>query len=145
MSSTMRTTQQGFTLLEIMVVVTILGLLAAFIVPNVIGQGEKAKADLAKANMASIANALDMYKLDNNRYPTTDQGLQALVEKPAEARNWNPAGYLSGSRVPEDPWGNEYVYLSPGIDGPYDLLSYGADGAEGGEGFDADISYRDIR
>ena len=145
MSARKRTAQQGFTLLEIMVVVTILGLLAAFIVPNVIGQGEKAKADLAKANMASIANALDMYKLDNNRYPTTDQGLQALVEKPAEARNWNPAGYLSGSKVPEDPWGNEYIYLSPGIDGPYDLLSYGADGAEGGEGFDADISYRDIR
>ena len=145
MTAAIRTKQQGFTLLEIMVVVTILGLLAAFIVPNVIGQGEKAKADLAKANMASIANALDMYKLDNNRYPTTDQGLQALVEKPAEARNWNPAGYLSGSRVPEDPWGNEYIYLSPGIDGPYDLMSYGADGAEGGEGFDADISYRDIR
>ena len=145
MTATIKKTEQGFTLLEIMVVVTILGLLAAFIVPNVIGQGEKAKADLAKANMASIANALDMYKLDNNRYPSTDQGLQALVEKPAEARNWNPAGYLSGSRVPEDPWGNEYIYLSPGIDGPYDLLSYGADGAEGGEGFDADISYRDIR
>lgn len=145
MSARMVGRQQGFTLLEIMVVVTILGLLAAFIVPNVIGQGEKAKADLAKANMASIGNALDMYKLDNNRYPTTDQGLRALVEKPTDARNWNPAGYLSGSKVPQDPWGNDYIYLSPGIDGPYDLLSYGADGSEGGEGFDADISYRDSR
>lgn len=145
MSSGIRKTQQGFTLLEIMVVVTILGLLAAFIVPNVIGQGEKAKMDLARANMASIGNALDMYKLDNNRYPTSDQGLQALVEKPSDARNWNPAGYLSGSNVPQDPWGNDYIYLSPGIDGPYDLLSLGADGAEGGEGFDADINYRDVR
>ena len=141
MRQTAKTGAKGFTLLEILVVISIIGVLAAFIVPNVIGQGEKAKADLARANMAAIANALDMYKLDNNKYPTSDQGLLALVEKPSDARNWNPAGYLG--KVPEDPWGNEYVYLSPGIEGPYDLLSFGADGSEGGEGFDADIDYRD--
>lgn len=131
--------QAGFTLLEIMVVVTILGLLAAFIVPNVIGQGDKAKVDLAKANMSAVANALDYYRMDNNRYPTTEQGLRALVEKPDNAPNWNPGGYLP--KVPQDPWGNEYVYMSPGIGGkPYDLYSLGADGAEGGEGYDADLS-----
>lgn len=134
--------QQGFTLLEIMVVVTILGLLAAFIVPNVIGQGDKAKVDLAKANMSGIANALDFYKLDNKKYPTTEQGLEALVSKPEGASNWNPNGYLQ--KLPEDPWGNQYVYISPGIDGkPFDLYTLGADGAEGGEGFDADIGFRD--
>lgn len=133
--------QQGLTLIEIMVVVAILGLLAAMIVPNVIGQGEKAKVDLAKANMANIANALDLYKLDNNDYPSTEEGLEALVEEPPSAKNWNPAGYLK--KVPTDPWGNEYVYISPGVDGPYDLYSLGADGAEGGDGFNADISYND--
>lgn len=134
--------QQGFTLLEIMVVVTILGLLAAFIVPNVIGQGDKAKVDLARANMSGIANALDFYKLDNKKYPTTEQGLEALVNKPDGASNWNPSGYLQ--KLPEDPWGNAYVYISPGIDGkPFDLYTLGADGAEGGEGFDADIGFRD--
>ena len=134
--------QAGFTLLEIMVVVAILGLLAAFIVPNVIGQGDKAKVDLAKANMTGIANALDFYKLDNKKYPTTEQGLQALVTKPEGASNWNPSGYLP--KLPEDPWGNEYVYISPGIDGqPYDLYSLGADGAEGGDGQNADLNFRD--
>lgn len=134
--------QQGFTLLEIMVVVTILGLLAAFIVPNVIGQGDKAKVDLAKANMSGIANALDFYKLDNKKYPTTEQGLEALVSKPDGASNWNSSGYLQ--KLPEDPWGNQYVYISPGIDGkPFDLYTLGADGAEGGEGFDADLGFRD--
>jgi general secretion pathway protein G len=134
--------QQGFTLLEIMVVVTILGLLAAFIVPNVIGQGDKAKVDLARANMSGIASALEFYKLDNKKYPTTEQGLEALVNKPEGASNWLPGGYLQ--KLPEDPWGNQYVYISPGIDGkPFDLYTLGADGAEGGEGFDADIGFRD--
>lgn len=129
--------QRGLTLIEVMVVVTILALLAAMIVPNVIGQGEKAKVDLASANMKSIENALDLYKLDNNQYPTTEEGLEALVNKPESAKNWNPGGYLKS--MPTDPWGNEYVYISPGVDGPYDLYSLGADGAEGGEGFNADI------
>ena len=138
-----RERQRGLTLIEIMVVVAILGLLAAMIVPNVIGQGEKAKVDIARANMASVANALKMYKLDNNDYPTTEEGLEALVERPpsAEKGEYNPEGYLK--KVPEDPWGNPYVYVSPGVDGPYDLYSLGADGAEGGEGFNADISYHE--
>lgn len=138
--STHKTTN-GFTLLEIMVVVTILGLLAAFIVPNVLGSGEKAKLKLAKANMAPIANSLKLYRNDVGRYPTTSQGLIALVEEPSDARNWGPSPYLE--KLPEDPWGNEYVYMSPGIDHEYDLLSLGADGEEGGDGFNADISYHD--
>lgn len=132
---------KGFTLLEILVVVAIIGVLAAMIVPNVIGQRDQANVDLAKASMASIASALDMYRLDNNKYPTTQQGLRALVEKPSDAKKWNPQGYMN--KLPLDPWGNEYVYLSPGVDGPYDLLSMGADGEEGGEDFNADINYRD--
>lgn len=138
-----RECQRGLTLIEIMVVVAILGLLAAMIVPNVIGQGEKAKVDIARANMANIASALKMYRLDNNDYPTTEEGLKALVERPpsAEKGQYNPEGYLH--KVPEDPWGNPYVYISPGVNGPYDLYSLGADGAEGGEGFNADIEYQE--
>lgn len=133
--------QSGFTLLEVMVVIAILGLLAAMIVPNVIGQSEQAKVKLARTNMAGIANALDLYKLDNHRYPTTAQGLEALVKQPTDTPNWNPAGYLKD--MPEDPWGTPYAYLSPGLDGAgYDLYSLGADAAEGGSGFDADINYR---
>ena len=131
--------QRGFTLLEIMVVVIIIGLLAAIVAPNVIGQSDKARVELARANMAGIENALDMYKLDNGKYPTTEQGLNALVEKPADAKNWT-APYLKDE--PMDPWNNEFVYMSPGIDGPYDLYSLGADGQEGGEGLNADISLR---
>ena len=145
MTATIKKTEQGFTLLEIMVVVTILGLLAAFIVPNVIGQGEKAKADLAKANMASIANALDMYKLDNHNYPSTQQGLEALVSKPSgnpQAKNWNKDGYLK--RLPIDPWGNPYQYLAPGTKGAFDLYSLGADGKQGGSDLNADIGNWDL-
>jgi general secretion pathway protein G len=132
--------QFGFTLLEVMVVIAILGLIAAMIVPNVMGQSEQAKVKLAKTNMAGIANALDLYKLDNHSYPTTAQGLEALVKQPTDTPNWNPAGYLKS--VPVDPWGNAYTYISPGLNGDsYDLYSLGADGAEGGSGFDADISY----
>ena len=138
-----RKRQQGLTLIEILVVVAILGLLAALVVPNVIGRGEQARVDLAKANMQGIANALDMYRMDNGRYPTTEEGLEALVREPASARNWNPEGYLD--EVPRDPWGNEYIYISPGRDGPFDLYSLGADGSEGGEGHDAEISYRESR
>ena len=138
-----RTGQKGLTLIEILVVVAILGLLAALVVPNVIGRGEQARVDIARANLQSIANALDMYRMDNGRYPTTEEGLEALVEEPQSARNWNPEGYLS--EVPRDPWGNEYRYISPGRDGPFDLYSLGADGSEGGEGYDAEISYRDSR
>tara|TARA_Y100001934_G_C12308889_1_gene753868 strand:+ start:111 stop:536 length:426 start_codon:yes stop_codon:yes gene_type:complete len=133
----------GFTLLEIMVVVAIIGLLAAVIVPNVIGQGEGAKVDLTKANMGKIVQQLDLYKFNNGSYPTSEEGLNALVERPASARKWPDGGYLP--RVPEDAWNNDYVYISPGVDGPFDLLSLGADGVEGGEGSDADINWRDIQ
>lgn len=132
--------QSGFTLLEVMVVIAILGLMAALIVPNIMGQSEQAKAKLAQTNMASIASALDLYKLDNNQYPTTAEGLEALVTKPASARNWNPSGYLKS--VPEDPWGNAYVYTSSNRNS-YELVSLGADGEEGGQDFDADIRYGD--
>ncbi|MZR61739.1 type II secretion system major pseudopilin GspG [Alcanivorax sp. DP30] len=133
----------GFTLLEIMVVVAIIGLLAAVIVPNVIGQGEGAKVDLTKANMGKIVQQLDLYKFNNGSYPTTEEGLNGLVERPASASKWPDGGYLS--KVPEDAWNNDYVYLSPGVDGPFDLLSLGADGVEGGEGNDADINWRDVQ
>ncbi len=133
----------GFTLLEIMVVVAIIGLLAAVIVPNVIGQGESAKVDLTKANMGKIVQQLDLYKFNNGTYPTTEEGLNALVERSESARKWPEGGYLS--KVPQDPWNNDYVYLSPGVDGPFDLLSLGADGVEGGEGTNADINWRDVQ
>lgn len=137
----MQRTQSGFTLLEIMVVVAIIGLLAAMIVPNVIGQGEQAKVDIAKTNMSRVVQQLDMYKFNNGTYPSTEEGIHALVERSASARKWPEGGYLPS--VPEDPWGNEYIYISPGVDGPFDLYSLGADGVEGGEGTDADISWRD--
>ena len=135
--------QRGLTLIEILVVVAILGMLAALVVPNVIGQGERARVDLARTNMQSIANALDMYRMDNSRYPSTQEGLRALVERPSSARNWNPEGYLR--EVPRDPWGNEYRYISPGSSGPFDLYSLGANGVEGGEGYDAEIHFRESR
>lgn len=132
--------QQGFTLIEIMVVVVIIGILAAIIGPNIFGKDEQARVTAAKTNLQGIRNALDLYKLDNFRYPTTDQGLEALVKQPADAKNWPQGGYLRSTEVPVDPWGNPYVYISPGTDMPYDLVSLGADGKEGGEGFDADIN-----
>lgn len=134
--------QRGFTLLEIMVVVIIIGLLAAIVAPNVIGQSDKARVEIARTNMAALGSALDMYKLDNGKYPTTEQGLQALVEAPTDAKNWTEP-YIK--QEPVDPWQNEYVYISPGLDGPYDLYSLGADGQEGGEGVNADISLNDPR
>ena len=138
--------QVGFTLIEVLVVVVIMGLLIGLIGPNVIGQVDKTRVTTAKTQMSTIASALDMYRLDNNIYPTTDQGLEALVSKPSgspEPRGWNPGGYLQGKEVPLDPWGYEYLYFSPGEDGPYDLISLGADGTDGGEEYNADISVWD--
>jgi len=131
--------QSGMTLIEVLVVIVIIGMIAALVVPNVIGQSDRARVDLAHTNIQSIANALDLYRLDNGRYPTTQEGLRALVERPVSARNWNPEGYLR--EVPTDPWGNPYQYISPGSGSPFDLLSLGADGQEGGSGYDADISF----
>lgn len=135
--------QSGFTLIEVMVVIVILGVLAALIVPNVMGRGEKAKVDTTTIALKNTASALDQYKLDNGRYPSMqDGGLEALVKAPASAKNWLPGGYVKGG-VPKDSWDNTFQYVIPGTDGrPYDLYSFGADGKEGGEGNDADIYYQ---
>ena len=137
--------QGGFTLIEIMVVVVILGILAALVVPQVMNRPDQAKVTVAKGDIKAIGAALDMYKLDNYAYPSTQQGLDALVEKPGgnpQPKNWNRDGYLK--RVPKDPWGNEYQYLSPGTQGQYDLYSYGADGKQGGSELNADIGNWDL-
>ncbi len=135
----------GFTLIEIMVVVVILGILGALIIPNVVGRDDQARVAAAKSDLAALAAALNMYKLDNFNYPSTDQGLRALVERPSgfpEAKNWNAAGYLGKKTVPTDPWGNEYQYIASGND--FQLYSLGADGAEGGDGVAADLKYSDL-
>ncbi|WP_367987775.1 type II secretion system major pseudopilin GspG [Vibrio sp. NTOU-M3] len=131
--------QSGFTLLEVMVVVVILGILASFVVPNLLGNKEKADQQKAITDIVALENALDMFKLDNSVYPTTDQGLDALVTKPSnpEPRNYPNGGYIK--RLPSDPWGNEYQYLSPGDNGAIDIFTLGADGQEGGEGANADV------
>lgn len=132
----------GFTLIEIMVVITILGILAALIVPRVVGRTDDARIAAAKQDIASIMQALKLYRLDNGTYPTTEQGLKALLSKPTLdpiPNNWKQGGYLDRSSMPRDPWGNEYRYLSPGTRGEIDVLSYGRDGQNGGEGPDADI------
>ncbi|ENX17261.1 type II secretion system protein G [Acinetobacter sp. CIP 64.2] len=133
----------GFTLIEVMVVIVILGVLAALIVPNVMGRGEKAKVDTTQITLKGVAGALDQYKLDNGRYPSMqDGGLDALVHQPASAKNWLPGGYVKGG-YPKDSWDNDLQYVIPGREGrPYDLYSFGADGKEGGEGNDADIYYQ---
>jgi general secretion pathway protein G len=132
--------QRGFTLLEVMVVVVILGILAALVVPKIISRPDEARAMAAKQDVASVMQALKLYRLDNQRYPTTEQGLQALVARPASAPlapNWKTGGYLE--RLPSDPWGHPYQYLNPGVRGELDVFSMGADGAPGGEGNDADV------
>jgi len=134
--------QQGFTLIEVMIVVAILGILATLVVVNVAGNTDKALVTATKSDLQSIKQALDLYKLDNYRYPSTEQGLEALVVKPDTARNWPEGGYLS--KVPLDKWDNPYVYRSEEANGPFDLYSLGADGAEGGEGIGADISVHDL-
>ena len=132
--------QGGFTLLEVMVVVVILGILATLVVPRIISRPDEARVIAAKQDIASVMQALKLYRLDNQRYPTTEQGLQALATRPAGAPaplNWKAGGYLE--RLPKDPWGNLYQYLNPGVHGEIDIFSFGADGAPGGEGNDADI------
>ncbi|MCF8143773.1 MAG: type II secretion system major pseudopilin GspG [Deltaproteobacteria bacterium] len=133
----------GFTLIELMVVIVILGILAGLIIPRIMGRPEEARQMKAQVQIESIETALRLYKLDSGSYPTTDQGLQALVEAPTVGelpRAWREGGYLEKGKVPRDPWGNEYVYLSPGVHGEYDLSSFGADGQPGGEGKDKDIN-----
>lgn len=131
---------KGFTLIEIMVVIVILGILAALVVPKVMSRPDEARIVAAKQDIASLSQALKLYKLDNRTYPSTDQGLIALVQKPATTPlppNWKAGGYVD--RLPKDPWGQNYQYLQPGVRGEIDVFSMGADGAPGGEGNDADI------
>lgn len=132
--------QRGFTLIEVLVVIAILGILAALIVPRIMDRPDQAKRVAATQDIATIMQALKLYHLDNGRYPTQEQGLRALVEKPSAEPvppNWKPGGYLE--RLPNDPWGNPYQYLNPGVHGEIDVFSFGADGKPGGEGNDADI------
>jgi general secretion pathway protein G len=139
---------RGFTLIELMVVVIILGILALYVGPKIMGEPEKAKRVKAKMDIATFETALKMYKLDNGVYPTTEQGLTALVEKPETGnipKKWREGGYLEKRKVQKDPWGNEFVYISPGVHGDFDIISYGKDGAPGGEGEDdQDINNWDI-
>ena len=131
---------RGFTLIEIMVVIVILGILAALIVPKVMSRPDEARVVAAKQDIVALMQALKLNRLDNKSYPTTEQGLQALVTKPSLSPvpdNWKPGGYVE--RLPNDPWSHQYQYLNPGLHGEIDVFSLGADGAPGGEGFDADV------
>ena len=133
--------QSGFTLIEIMVVVAIIAILGAAVVPLVLDRPDQARQVKAKQDIKSIASSLELYRLDNFNYPSTDQGLDALVEKPTgdpEPANWKDGGYLQ--KVPKDPWNRDYIYLSPGEVGPYDIVSLGRDGQEGGDSYDADLT-----
>ncbi len=132
--------QQGFTLIEIIVVVVIIGILATFVAPKFMGKTDTARITKAKSDIQSLESALDLYKLDNFTYPTTDQGLEALISKPSSdpvPANWQEGGYIK--KLQKDPWLRDYIYLSPGEHGEVDIYSLGADGVEGGEGANADI------
>ena len=138
---------RGFTLIELMVVIVILGILAGLIVPRIMGRPEEAKQLKAKMQIESLETALKLYKLDNGMYPDTEQGLQALIEEPETGivpKNWRKQGYLEKGRLPKDPWGNEFLYLSPGTHGDYDIISYGADGVPDGEDKNRDINSWEI-
>ena len=133
----------GFTLIELMVVIIILGILAMWVAPKIMSRPEQAKQVKAQLDIQNLETALKLYKLDNGRYPSTEQGLQALVEMPETGnapRKWKEGGYLEKGRVPKDPWGNEFVYLAPGLKGDFDIISYGADGVPGGEKENMDIN-----
>jgi len=142
----MPTLQKGFTLIEVMVVVMILGILAVLIVPKIMDKPDEARVIAARSDIRAIISALKLYRLDNSVYPGTEQGLQALVQKPETGnipRNWKPGGYLE--RLPKDPWVTDYQYLNPGVRGEIDVFSLGADGQPGGEGKGADIGSWDIQ
>lgn len=135
-----RTLQRGFTLIEILVVITILAILGALVVPKIMSRPDEARIVAAKHDIGSIVQALKLYRLDNGTYPSTDQGLKALAQKPTTGNvpaNWKSGGYVE--RLPQDPWGHDYLYLNPGIKGEVDVFSYGPDNQAGGEGNDADI------
>ena len=137
---------RGFTLIEIMVVVVILAILGTLVAPQILGRIDEARVTKARNDLRLYESALDLYRMDNFRYPTTEQGLEALVKKPNDPnlKNWRPDGYVK--QLVKDPWGHDYVYVAPGTGGtPYDLLSLGADGQPGGQGLDADLSVRDLK
>lgn len=134
---------RGLTLIELMVVILILGILAAIVVPRIMGREEEARRVKAKMDISGMETALKLYKLDNGTYPSTEQGLEALIEAPTIGqlpRKWRAGGYLEKARVPKDPWGYDYIYLSPGVHGDLDLTSYGADGEPEGEDKNEDIN-----
>lgn len=135
--------KKGFTLIELLVVILILGLLAGIVGPRLFGHTDKAKQTKARVQIENLGSALKMYRIDNGRYPTTEQGLEALVTPPQSgdlAKNWKKGGYLEKKQIPKDPWDNPYVYLSPGVHDDFDISSYGADGTPGGEDIDRDIN-----
>ena len=139
----MKARNAGFTLIEVLVVVVIIGILGAVIVPNLLGRPDQARVTAAQSDIRSLANALDIYRLDNFQYPSTDQGLEALESKPTgfpEPKNYNPEGYIK--KLPTDPWGSPYLYER--TEEGFALYSYGADGQEGGEGLNADIQFEDL-
>lgn len=139
--------EAGFTLIELLVVLVIIGILAGYVGPKIMGHPEEAKRTKAAMQIQGIETALNLYKLDNGQYPSTEQSLQALVEPPSVGilpRKWRTGGYLEKAKVPLDPWGNDFVYLSPGTHGDFDLSSYGIDGEAGGEGDNADINNWEI-
>ena len=130
---------RGMTLIEILVVLVLIGIVMGIVGGNFLGKGEKAKGDAAKIEINQIGQTLDLYKLEIGRYPTTQEGLQALITAPSGVANWNGPYWKNGT-IPKDPWGNEYKYTSPGTKGPYDIVSYGSDGKEGGDGPAKDIT-----
>ena len=139
------TSDEGFTLIEMLIVIIILGVLAAVVVPRLMSRPDEARVVAAKQEISTILQAMKLYRLDNSRYPSTEQGLQALVTKPTTTPipgNWKQGGYLE--RLPRDPWGNPYQYLNPGLKGEIDVFSYAADGKPGGTGVDAEIGSWDL-
>jgi general secretion pathway protein G len=143
----LRNANRGFTLIELMVVIIILGILAMWVAPKIMSRPGQARQVKARLDIQNLENALKLFKLDNGTYPTTEQGLQALVEKPGTGtvpKNWKTGGYLEKGRVPKDPWGNDFVYLSPGLKSDLDIISYGLDGVPGGEEENKDVNNWDI-
>jgi general secretion pathway protein G len=143
----LRCDNRGFTLIELMVVIIILGILAMYVAPKIMSRPGEARQVKARLDIQNLENALKLYKLDNGLYPTTEQGLLALVEQPETGtipKKWKRGGYLEKGRVPKDPWGNEFVYLSPGLKGDFDIISYGLDGVPGGEEENKDVNNWEI-